>query len=584
MPRLNLKTALLFVVFMALALPAFPAEFDNLLEKGEFFNEKGSAYASDAVKMLEQAKEVDPARAKTDPRFVAAVAKAYAGVFRYSEAYMAIEGLDKAGKGNEKTAALMDFLLNETGAGRLRLINAVPYAGLTGTIEPINEARLDVSARKAVDKLKQYLSRPRELSPEGLTLMIPEGKFRITFSAPIDDKDTHSVELEIWAGDQLEQRLVSLYPEPKTVKVIPGNRTASFAWPPLEGAVSYRLQRKKASGQWEVRYEGEKEAFLDADVPLGETVGYRLYSLDKDGLPLAFCDLQAWAMSPVASATISASIESDLTAAVSWELAGGTLDRLVLLMKSETEEKTLFDLRGEEIVRAGEVSEGPLTLKPAEQTIKFRIEAWLDGADAPSAFAETMLPVPPQVARIEEIGEEVRPDRITVEWSTFPRDALAQGYAIYVTGMKGVIGELVARVDNAHAREFSYVPRVELADNAQLRHFVLPYVGDRFLVMPTEFEISAEKPQIPFEKRARGGRTSIGDLALAWDPYPEATRYIVRVDDKEVIIGEIYLELSGLQTKLLGKESKIRVFALNKDRQEVPILSVDLKYEHYPRE
>ncbi|TAL16927.1 hypothetical protein EPN96_07035 [bacterium] len=581
---MNFKTLFLLFAFLALALPAFPAEFDNLLEKGEFFNEKGSAYASDAVKTLEQAKEVDPARAKTDARFVAAVAKAYSGVFRYSEAYMAIEELDKAGKGNEKTAALMDFLLNETGAGRLRLINAVPYAGLTGSIEPLNEARLDVSARKAVDKLRQYLSRPRELGPGGLTLMIPEGKYKITFSAPIDDRDTHFVELEIWAGDQLEQRLVSLYPEPKTVKILPGNRTVSFSWPLLEGAASYRLLRKRAATQWEVRYEGDKDAFLDADVPLGETVSYRLYSLDKDGLPLAFADLQAWAMSPVSSAAIAASIESDLTATVSWELPGGTLDRLVLLMKSETEEKTLFDLRGEEIVRAGEVSEGPLTLKPAEQAIKFRIEAWLDGAAAPSALAETILPVPPQVARIEGISEEVQPDRVTIEWSTFPRDALAQGYAIYVTGMKGIIGELVARVDNAHAREFSYVPKVELADNAQLRHFVLPYVGDRFLVMPAEFEASAEKPQIPFEKRARGGRTAIGDIALAWDPYPEATRYIVRVGEKEMIIGEIYLELSGLQTKLMGRESKIRVFALTGDRQEVPILSVDLKYEHYPRE
>jgi hypothetical protein len=147
-----------------------------------------------------------------------------------------------------------------------------------------------------------------------------------------------------------------------------------------------------------------------------------------------------------------------------------------------------------------------------------------------------------------------------------------------------VIGELVARVENAHAREFSYVPKVELAENAQLRHFVLPYVGDRFLVMPTEFEAKAEIPQVPFEKRARGGRTAIGDIALSWDPYPEASRYIVRVDGTEKIIGEIYLELSGLQTKLMGKESKIRVFALTKDRQEVPILSVDLKYEHYPRE
>ncbi len=580
---MNRRSVLAFFLIILAATFSFAAEFDNLLEKGEFFNEKGSAYASDAVKALEQARDTDPARAKTEGRFVAAIAKAYIGVFRYSEAYMAIEELGRTGKQNEKTAALLDYLLNETGSGRLRISTAAPLRDFTAGISPLEEGRLDVAARKSIDKLKQYLLKPRELGPEGITLLIPEGKYKVEFPVPIDDRETRSINLEIWAGDQLEQRVLALYPEISSIRAVSGNRTVGLSWPPLEGAATYRLYRLGDDSKWAERYSGEKVEFTDGDVPPEKAATYRLYSLDKDGVPLAMASMSAWASRPVAAIKMEASIESDLTVAISWTTDSGALDRLKLIMKTETAEKTLFELKGDEIVRSGEVNEGPLELKPSEQTIKFRVEAWIEGSESPAAFAEKEIVVPAEVARIEEVAEEVGHDRITVEWSTVPRDALAQGYAIYVTGKNGIVGELVDRVQNAHAREFSYVPKEELEEGKALRHFVLPYVGDRFLWFPAEPEAKAEIPTAKNEKRAKAGRHALADLSVSWDPYPGATRYLARVDDNEFVVNEIYLEMSGLQSKLMGKSISVKILAVLGDGKTVPILSLNLGYEHYPR-
>ncbi|PLX41538.1 MAG: hypothetical protein C0609_11020, partial [Deltaproteobacteria bacterium] len=198
---------------------------------------------------------------------------------------------------------------------------------------------------------------------------------------------------------------------------------------------------------------------------------------------------------------------------------------------------------------------------------------------------ETSIIIPPQIARVDAVYEDREYDQVHIEWETFPKDALAEGYAIYSLGEeRGVIGELVGRVENAHAREYNYTPSKKIGEEYNLRHFVLPYIGERFLVKPFEEEASTEKPTLPFRKRLREGDGTIPNLALSWDGYEGATRYIVTIDGRERHITENYIEFKELQNLLMGENYKLTVEALLPDGNKAPVLSLDLDYTHYPRE
>jgi hypothetical protein len=579
------RRAVVFLLCVAAAVSpgvgAWAAEFDNLVERGEFFLQKGAAYAPDAVRALEEARDENPERARSDVRFVAALAGAYVRVNRYTEAYGRLSGLAKSGAGDQRTAALMDFLLNEAGVGRLILKGTVPVTRFTASLELRPDASLDVTSRKTLERLNQFLAHPQDVGTEGITLLIPEGRYTLRSSAPFDGTLSRERPIEVWAGDEAVLPLIGTYPSADQWKVRPGNRVVELAWPPLEGA-SYRLARiLPGASREETRYEGGAAHFTDRDVPLGSPTLYRLHILGPDGALWAFSEVEATAQPPVGEITLDAALQGDLTVALSWAMGEGSVDRMVVSRADAEGEKMMADLRGADVVRAGEASDGPIELAPAAQPVTYRIEVWVAGETAPSAKVEKTLLIPAQVARMESVREEIAPDRVYVEWETFPRDGLAQGYAVYRVGAHGTLGELVGRTTNAHAREFSYVPDVE--PNPQWRHFVLPYIGDRFLVTPEKVTLSGLPPREDFDRRSLRA-VPLPSVALSWDPYPGARQYLVRYLDEEKIIEKPYVELTGLQSRLMGTESLVEVFAVTPEGRTVPLVSVDLRYTHYPRQ
>jgi hypothetical protein len=566
------------MVLVLCALTARAAEFDNLVEKGEFFLEKGNAYAPDAVRALEEAAQQDSARAGRDARFVAAVAKAYVRVFRYTEAYFWLQSVEREGKSTPQTDAVRDYLLNEAGVGRLRLTSAFPVTGMSAAFKPAEATRLDVAGRKVLEKLNEWFAKPRDLGPEGLTLLIPEGEYVLSANMAFDASERRERPVEVWGGDEKEVRVVAPYPSADQWKVLPGNRSAKLDWPPAAG-MKFRVSRVVAGTDPVVRYEGAEPGFLDSDVPLGVPVTYRLLTFGKDGDLVATSTVQAEAMPPVTEVWAEAALQNDLTVTFGWSIGEGTLDRLLVLRVGERGNEVLLDVPGSQANRQGELHDGPIVPAPGEQTRTYRVEAWVDGEPQP-ALAKTTVVIPAEVARVENVTERISRDAISVEWSTFPRDGIAEGYAVYLIRRPGGMGELVGRVANAQAREFSYVPKGG-EPSAEWRHIVLPYVGKRFLVLPETITVSDEDPKTEFERRAKRRRQILPDMALAWKPYPDAKRYLVRVGENEMIVNNDYIEIAGLQTAIMAGQYAIEVFALPPGGQMVPILTIDLRYDNY---
>jgi len=579
------RLAFFLLTVIAVSNVAVAAEFDNLVERGEFFNEKGLAYASDAVRVLEKARDADPARAAVDLRFGNAISDAYIKTFRYTEAFGYLQALMEGGRGDSHTSSMLDFLLNETGAGRLRLESAAPVQGLTGEISLSEGSRLDSAGKKALDKLEKFLSLPHSFGKEGLTLLIPEGSFKVTFSLPLDAKGSLSADMEIWAGDELVQKLVGYYPPVEGWVVEPGNRRVSLGWARIDGASSFELYRSLDLSSYELLYAGEEAAFTDSNAPLGVPIYYKLFSFGPQGEALAVSEVQTWAEYPVSEAKIESFLNGDLTISVPWAVGEGSLDSVVIWKVKDGVAEVALNISGETLVRYGELLDGPVKLTTSNQPITYRLEAWLSGAAGPAAIVESSIIIPPRIARVDAVYEDRDYEEVHIEWETFPKDALAEGYAIYSLGdERGVIGELVGRVENAHAREYNYTPSKKLGEEYTLRHFVLPYIGDQFLVKPFEEEASAEKPTTPFSKRRRVGDGTIPNLALSWDPYEGATRYLVTIAGKERQIIENYIEFKELQNLLMGENYKLTVEALLPDGKKAPVLSLDLDYTHYPRQ
>jgi hypothetical protein len=102
-------------------------------------------------------------------------------------------------------------------------------------------------------------------------------------------------------------------------------------------------------------------------------------------------------------------------------------------------------------------------------------------------------------------------------------------------------------------------------------------------VNPEKITLSGLPPREDFDRRSLRA-TPLPSVALSWDPYPGARQYLVRYLDEEKIIEKPYIELTGLQSRLMGTESLVEVFALTPEGRTVPLVSVDLRYTHYPRQ
>ncbi|PLX42281.1 MAG: hypothetical protein C0609_09900, partial [Deltaproteobacteria bacterium] len=366
--------AFFLLVALAVAHAASAAEFDNLVERGEFFNEKGLAYASDAVRVLEKAKAADPARAEVDLRFGNAISDAYIKTYRYTEAFSYLHALMEGGRGDSRTSSLLDYLLNETGLGRLRLESAAPVEGLTGEIYLKEGFRLDSAAKKALDKLEKFLSLPHSFGKEGLTLLIPEGVFKVSFSLPLDAKGNLSTEVEIWAGDELVQKLVGYYPPVEGWVVEPGNRRVSLSWSMIDGAAAFELYRSLDLVSYELLYGGSETSFTDSNAPLGVPIYYKLFSFGPQGEALAVSEVQAWAEYPVAAAKIESFLNGDLTISVPWVVGEGSLDSIVIWKVANGMEEVAMNLSGDNLFRYGELKDGPIKLTTSNQPVAYRLE------------------------------------------------------------------------------------------------------------------------------------------------------------------------------------------------------------------
>jgi hypothetical protein len=112
---------------------------------------------------------------------------------------------------------------------------------------------------------------------------------------------------------------------------------------------------------------------------------------------------------------------------------------------------------------------------------------------------------------------------------------------------------------------------------------VVPYVGGRYLLDPEVLTFRGKVPDESLEKRvARGQR--LPNLGISWDPFPGAVGYSVAVGDgKEVLVKKPYLEVSGLQSPLMGTTHQVKVFALDAEGKTTGLVTLEIRYEHYPR-
>jgi hypothetical protein len=570
-------------------------EYESLLEKGEFFLEKGNAYAPDAVRPLEAAAEKNLERAQKDLRYVVALAKAYTRVNRLSEAYYWVVSYDELVKPSPETEAIKDFLLNEAGVGRLRLSAAIATEGVTASFESTGATKIDVTGRKILDKLNRWIGRPFDLEAEGLTLLVPEGEYKLSANMPLTRADTTSTVVEVWAGDELEQHIVAPYPPSELIDATAGNRTVALSWPETERA-SYRVVRSAEGEEPLVVYEGKEPWFTDTGLFAGVVIDYTVETLGPDLSLWAVGTVQAMALPPVTEVWGEVTLDADLHATLWWATGEGALDRLVVLKEMDNEVVTLVDVSGDEVVRNAEIRDGPMIPGKSPFEIEYRVQVWVDGEAEPVEFSAT-LAVASEVVEIDSVSEEMRPDNVYVEWTTVPDDALAEGYAIYLIRSRLGYGKLVGRVENAMARDFSYVPQGKVEPNAQWKHIVMPYIGERLLVWPEPFELSIEEPKEPqlekrFDRAERRGR-KLPNVMLSWDRHPDAKSYLVKrsgIEDPEDVDEWVvkkptfdYLELSGLQTVLMGTRHRIEVSAVLYSGERVPIISMDVNFEHYPR-
>jgi hypothetical protein len=561
---------------LAVASPARGASYDNLVERGRFYLSRGRTYGADAVRSLESARDADPLRAQTDPDLQAALARAYTLTARHTEAFWVLQSLGEAGALAPAEERLREQLLGETGLGRVRVVSAVPVGRLPARLQPRGDTRLDVAGRKILERLNELLARGITPLVDGLTLLVPEGVYDFSVDTQPLYAPREPVKMEVWAGDEIVQRLVPLYPSRDGWSVKVGSRTVELGWQELPRA-GYRLFRLGAEGDRLV-YSGDEPRYVDRGLDVSSVVEYRLEISDPQGALLAASLMRARTLPPVSVVTAEAWLTGSLTVQLNWTLGPGAADRVRVVREEGQDERIVAE--GDAAPR-GTAEDGPFVPAEQAQKLRYRVEAWIFGEARPAVVAVAVAEVPPLVVRVTGVGESVDRGVMIVGWETLPRDGLAEGYAVFRQRGEGTLGELVGRVRDPFAREFEYPVEAAL-DAVGWRHFVVPYIGERMLFDPDWLKLRGEPPEKSLERRARSG-FPLPDMGLSWDLYPGAQGYLVVVGEHEELVKDSYVEISGLQNTLAASEHPVEVFAVDRDGVRVPLLRIHLEYLHYPR-
>lgn len=576
-----LIAAALALAALALPRPGWTAAYESLVEQGSFYLERGATYGADAVRALEKAEQESPERAGTDPKFLAALARAYALTSRFTEAYWVLDRWERLGALAPVGEALRARLLSESGLGRLRLSSAVPVGRITARLVPEEEERIEVTARKALDRLGELLARGLELTDGGVTLLVPEGRYAIACDGPLLYAPRDPTSVEVWAGDEGAVRLVAAAPDPAGWTISAGNRTVSLSWPPIAGA-AYELAREQGQGERSTVYRGAEPTFQDAGLPVGARVRYVLKTYGPQGDLIAVSSAEAQTMPPVSRLAAEARLGADLRVTVSWTLGQGAADRVRVVRKGPRSEDVVADVQERDAILKGSVTDGPFTPAAEKLGLTYRVEAWVAEAEAASAEAEAPAEVPPLVERVTSVTQGVERGAVVLQWDTLPREGVAQGYAVFRQRGEGIVGELVGRVEDPFAREFEYAVEDPLKAS-EWRHFVVPYLGDRYLLDPEDVSFGGQVPEETLERRAARGRRP-PNLALAWDAAPGAAGYAVKVGEgKEVFVKRPYLEITGLQSALMATTHEVKIYALDVEGRKKGLVTVQIQYEHYPR-
>ncbi len=548
--------------------------YDTALRQGDFYLSRGPAYGPDALNSLLEARRADPGRAMSDPRWLRSAAKAYALTSRYTRAFRLLQRLAAQGAMDEGSAVLRERILAETGLGRLILESALPLDLPRLSIRAAAETPLDPASRKVLNRLSELLEEGVRVGPDPVLLLVPEGRFSID---PGEGARLYSpagpVDVEIWAGDEVRLRFVPRYPEPELWRVYPESRAVRLEWPPLNG-FRYRLSRLLGSEPVRV-YEGTQPAFRDSGLPVASTISYRLEVLDANGEVVAVGLVETGTLDPVRDIAVHTELLDNLRVRIEWSLGPGASDEIRVYRETD-DGKT-------EITRSSRaqdrVLDGPFLPAAATQTLTYVVEAWLQGESNPCASSEASVDIPPRVQEVVDVSHSVENGSVIVFWSTVPREGVAEGYRIYRRAGHGVEGELVGDVRSAFAREYVYETARD-TDALSVEHLVVPYVGNTMILGHDRVRASGSPPDKDFKRRVKSGR-ALPDLALSWNPHAETRLYAVTVADREILLKRPYVELDALQSPLFPTRYPIRVFAVTRSGERVPLVELQVSYEPY---
>ncbi len=570
------------VVVLAFLIVAGPARagYEAALERGAFFLERGATYGPDAVRSLEAARDADPDRAGADPRWLRAAARAYALTFRFTEAYGLLERLLQQDPRDGAARDLRAWLLEDAGLGRVWVVSAVPVGRVAARLEPLSGARLGAGARRALARLNERLARGIAATPAGQALLVPEGRYRFVLEpTPAVFAPTDPVTLHVWAGDEERVRVVPRYPAPAGWEVRRAARSISLGWPPLAGA-TYRLVRETPRGDDPV-CAGPDTRCADSGLAVGQTVIYRLEALNPGGEVVAASRVSARTEPPVERIAAAGEIGPDLRVEVGWALGDGAADAVRIVREGPDGDRPVARLEPPEPLAEGSVFDGPVVPGPSARVLAYRVEAWVAGAERPSAAARVEVPLPARVERVSTVVESVEGSGVVVAWETVPRDGLASGYRIYRIRGDGTAAERVGELLDPFAREYDY----EVADPLEAggwRHFVVPLLNGRVVLDPEAFRV--REPETPRSFRARARQNEeLPDLGLSWEPVPGAVGYTVALLAGGRVVAErlvrnAFADLSGLRSPLMTVRRRVRVRAITAAGQEVPVLTVDVEY------
>lgn len=587
--KIYLKLRLLFILCLAVCLSQFlfcftpPAhaaavKYDTLLEQGLFYLEKGASYGKDAARVLEEAQGSNPERAAADIEFLSALARAYFLTSRYSETYWILEQIGKIDELSPQNQELRNKLLNESGLGKLKISSATPLEDVGCELVLGADSRLDVASKNILNILNELIKGPFSTDLEGVTILAPESSYELTCSGASIWPMGKPLLIDVWSGEQASAKLTARYPQKSQWRIGPGSRSISLSWPPLEN-IEYRLYRI-FGGSEELIYEGDEPKFVDSGLTVGVSLEYRIEYLEERSL-IAASTIKTATMPAVKQVNAKASLNEDFTVTVEWSLGAGAADRLRVVRRDADQDRVLLDDPAADI-ETRRISDGPFTPQEKPVKLEYEVEALLEGSNRPVATARTTVEVPPLIERVVGLTQSIDRGAIVLMWETLPREGVADGYAIFRQGDKGVEAVLVGRVEDPFAKEFEYQVEDPLAASDS-RHTVVPYVGDRYILDPERITASGEVPKYDKAKHKRVITDTLPDLALAWDSVAGARKYEIVAGNKTVLVSHPYLEIEGLQSPLMGTQIKGEIFSVNAKGEKVRIITFELQYEDYKR-